>query len=101
HTTTNAHHTRSLPTLFRSRRRLEVEVPPPQLEQLPPPKPGADRGSEEQAPGARGRGEERLGLLKVEEGGVLPGVGLEGDPRDLVDRKSTRLNSSHVKNSYA
>src|SRR5690606_40328387 len=58
----------------------------------------------------RARGGERDGLVAFEapaRGLVLGEVGLAGfevlagDGVDLLDRKSTRLNSSHVKISYA
>src|SRR5699024_12256934 len=53
-------------------------------------------------PNARGRGRER-GRYRYRDGAALPapdGADI-GRARDPADRKSTRLNSSHVSISYA
>src|SRR5690606_40465961 len=42
-----------------------------------------------------------LGWLKIYEGGVTQGIFISLRLLYLIDRKSTRLNSSHVKISYA
>src|SRR5690606_39805837 len=61
--------------------------------------PGAGpRGRRAPGGGAAGR---RGGGRGDPQGGPLPQPVAEARPADLLDRKSTRLNSSHVKNSYA
>src|SRR5690606_41900083 len=60
-------------------------------EQLPPPVHGAPYAIVERLRGSA--------QAAVEGEKPAPGVG--SDPSFILDRKSTRLNSSHVKNSYA
>src|SRR5690606_39992846 len=95
-------------SLFSPTRRSSDLIPPDgrglrdQLEQRPQPAAGAVHGLVLQRFGDRVQERQRRGLLDVAEDDRADRADRHQQPdAQLADRKSTRLNSSHVKTSYA